>query len=182
MTYDEMMQFVSDIPSNYNKNTFDVLYEYVPTLPKGHFVDFGTGLGKSVVAIASLNKKLKITTIDNAVPYNFDNYEEHISGVLKAHGVANRVTNILGNSTSPKFNYIKKIVGLNIDSDHTYETTKKEMDIWIPKVIPNGLIFMDDYLVDRCGVKQAVDEWVIENKGVVKILNPDNMCLVMRKL
>jgi hypothetical protein len=53
----------------------------------------------------------------------------------------------------------KEIDVLNIDSDHTYETTKAEMLKWIPWVKTGGLVFFHDYEHPRCpGIKQAIEE------------------------
>lgn len=177
MTYQDLMKFVSDIPSNFNQNTFEMFYKYIPSLTAGEFVDFGTGLGKSVVAIAKLNPGLKITTLDTAIPYNFKDYEAHISTVLESHGVKDQVDNFLASSLEHPWD--KPLIGLNIDSEHSYEITKAEIERCVPFVKVGGLIFLDDYLVERCGVKQAVDEYFDDR---FENLNPGGMCQVYRRI
>jgi hypothetical protein len=51
---------------------------------------------------------------------------------------------------------------LFVDGLHTYEAVKADIDDWVPRVIPGGVIVFDDYfpLGDHPGVKQAVDELV----------------------
>ena len=56
----------------------------------------------------------------------------------------------------------EKIRLLFVDGLHTYEAVKADIDDWVPRVIPGGVIVFDDYfpLGDHPGVKQAVDELV----------------------
>lgn len=44
-----------------------------------------------------------------------------------------------------------------IDADHSYAAVKRDIDVWLPKVKPGGMIAGHDY-GEPCGVKQAVDE------------------------
>ena len=44
-----------------------------------------------------------------------------------------------------------------IDADHEYESVKKDIAAWLPKVKKGGIISGHDYF-NPCGVKQAVDE------------------------
>ncbi len=50
-----------------------------------------------------------------------------------------------------------------IDGDHRYESVKRDLDLWMPKLVDGGLIAGDDYTWEpRLGhpVKRAVDELV----------------------
>jgi predicted O-methyltransferase YrrM len=54
-----------------------------------------------------------------------------------------------------------------LDTDHTFETTRKEIAVWSPHVRPGGCIAFHDYWLhdpprdenQGHGVKMAVDEW-----------------------
>ena len=56
-----------------------------------------------------------------------------------------------------------------IDTDHTYETTRKEIEVASRKVKPNGIIAGHDYIEGtwnywiRYGVIEAVNEFCVEN-------------------
>ncbi len=182
LTFEELMEQIADIPSNYNEDTFRQFHKWVPTLPAGEFVDFGTGLGKSVVAIAILNPYLRIISIDTGVPYDLSSleYKRLILDTFQKHNVGTRISFDVADSLS--FPWQDPLVGLNIDSGHSYELTRDEISRWIPFVQKNGLIFMDDYLIERVGVKQAVDESVLKDTSRFLDLNPDGMCCVFRKL
>lgn len=61
-----------------------------------------------------------------------------------------------------------------IDADHSYESVKKDIEIWAPKVKPGGVLIGHDYLDGAqpngtiYSVKTAVDEWA--NKASKEIL------------
>jgi hypothetical protein len=45
-----------------------------------------------------------------------------------------------------------------IDADHSYEGVRRDIEAWLPKVKPGGLLAGDDYCYPGCeGVKRAVD-------------------------
>lgn len=45
-----------------------------------------------------------------------------------------------------------------IDADHNYESVKKDILSWLPKMKKGGIMSGHDYFNNTCGVKQAVDE------------------------
>lgn len=178
MTYAELMKRIEKIPSNFNENTFEMFYKYIPTLPAGKFVDFGTGRAKSVVAIALLNPTLDITTFDPGIPYEAS-WEESVRSTLNEFGVKNVHFSV---GDSRQFPIVENMVGLNIDSDHSYELTLAEITLWVPHVQKGGLIFLDDYLVEHVDVKRAVDESFLRDEKRYKDLNPGGMCCVFQVL
>ena len=61
-----------------------------------------------------------------------------------------------------------------IDTDHSYETTRKELAAWAPKISPNGMICGHDYVMGnwnslwKYGVIEAVHEFCIaENWEII---------------
>jgi predicted O-methyltransferase YrrM len=53
---------------------------------------------------------------------------------------------------------------LFLDTSHDYDHTKRELEAWLPKMHPEGVIAGHDYFLDRmgpivCGVGRAVDEF-----------------------
>ena len=51
-----------------------------------------------------------------------------------------------------------KIDYLHIDADHTYESVKKDLELYLPKVKNGGIIGGHDYTDNWVEVRQAVDE------------------------
>lgn len=182
MTYESFMKQLEKIPSNFNENTFEMFWKFVPNIPPGKFVDFGTGRAKSVVGIAMLNPNLDITTFDPGVPYETE-WEDSVRRTLADFSVwSGRITFSKGDSRTFPWDESDSLVGLNIDSSHEYELTRDEIARWVPFVEKNGLIFLDDYLVDHVDVKRAVDESFLRDETRYKDLNPGGMCCVFQKL
>lgn len=61
-----------------------------------------------------------------------------------------------------------------IDSDHTYEGVKKDLEDWMPKLKEGGVICGHDYTNDNeFGVVQSVDEFIEEHGFEFIIFNTD---------
>jgi predicted O-methyltransferase YrrM len=51
---------------------------------------------------------------------------------------------------------------LMVDTLHYYESTRAEIEAWLPKLTPGGIIWVHDYIFEHKGVQQAVDALVAE--------------------
>jgi len=65
-----------------------------------------------------------------------------------------------------------------IDADHTYGAVKDDLEAWVPKVRPGGVVSGHDYfdglyLGIHFGVKLAVDEYARDNKKIVEATKKD---------
>lgn len=54
----------------------------------------------------------------------------------------------------------ERIGVLVVDGSHHYPAVQKDLELYGPKVLPNGLIFIDDYISAYPGVVRAVDEYL----------------------
>lgn len=54
-----------------------------------------------------------------------------------------------------------------IDASHDYESVKKDINTWLPKVKTGGVLCGDDYVSGWFGVIKAVDEIFDNNKTIV---------------
>lgn len=54
-----------------------------------------------------------------------------------------------------------------IDASHDYESVKRDIETWYPKVKNNGIICGDDYVAGWAGVIRAVDEKFSKNLNIV---------------
>lgn len=70
-----------------------------------------------------------------------------------------------------------------VDADHTYEGISKDLTDWYPKVKKGGIFCGHDYVVaKRCGVIQAVDEFVKKNNITTFFVLTPNPTWVMIKI
>ena len=65
----------------------------------------------------------------------------------------------------------EKISFIVIDGNHNYENVKKDLSVWLPHVIKNGLILIDDLgpWGTNGGPQQAIHEYMKEHPGKYKI-------------
>jgi O-methyltransferase len=76
-------------------------------------------------------------------------------------------------------NLPNKIALLRLDTDW-YESTKKEMEVLLPRVSSNGVVIIDDY---GCleGARKAVDEYLFNNQLYPLIHSLDSTCRIFIK-
>ena len=55
-----------------------------------------------------------------------------------------------------------------IDANHSYESVKNDIDLWLPKVKTGGVLSGHDYSISFFGVIQAVNEKMGTDNIVVK--------------
>jgi predicted O-methyltransferase YrrM len=79
---------------------------------------------------------------------------------LGRFGVDDWVDPIVSTSASASSLPIGAIRLLFIDGSHTYEAVKADIDAWLPRVVPGGVVVFDDYIETKpsWGVRRAVDE------------------------
>lgn len=138
----------------------------------GEIVELGVGRGWSTVsflsAISGVNgKKLK----------SFDIDPSRYSAVLQASGVGVQGLSDcwdfkVDDSMAAAQRFEDRSVSLLfVDTEHSYERTRYELETWLPKIHPDGIICGHDYYLHQhpdwakaSGVHTAVDEFSIKNK------------------
>lgn len=164
MKIDEIIERCSQSPSSVYEPEQRMWYRLIKDLPgKPVIVDFGTGWAKSACSLALSCPQGTVYTFDNGLPHINKNrtkkqYIKEVKGYIAKSGAEN-VDFIFGSSLEVPWD--KEIDVLNIDSDHTYEHAKAELNRWIPFVKTGGHVFLHDWEHPRCpGVRQAFDELV----------------------
>lgn len=164
MTAEEIIECCKNVPSSVHEAEQEMWWRYLHDwLDYPIIVDFGTGHGKSASTLALSCPQGTIFTFDPGFPYinagcTPTQYEEETNKFILDTGATNV---IFTRESSLEKQWDKEIDVLNIDSDHTYETTKAEILRWLPFVKKGGLVFFHDYDHPRCpGVKQAIDELI----------------------
>jgi predicted O-methyltransferase YrrM len=148
---------------------YDFVVENNPNFRK--FVEVGVWTGRSIAYLA------KITPDDafiQAVDLWEDTYKPHLQTLvsdiyfaynkyLVEQGVRNKIFDYQCFSwDAPKYFKNKSIDFVFIDADHQYESVKKDIEKWLPKIKKGGIISGHDYREpsEDNGVKTAVDELI----------------------
>lgn len=155
---------------------FHDFYKWVfDQLPDGaNIVEVGVYLGHSVAYMATLAKEsgkdIKIFAVDT-----FEGSEEH-----KRKGVKNFLDEYIDNifkcevhkyiHTFMDFDSVsaathEKLQNIEfdfvfIDAAHDYDSVKSDIEAWLPKVKPGGILAGHDYCDSWPGVMKAVDELI----------------------
>jgi predicted O-methyltransferase YrrM len=81
---------------------------------------------------------------------------------LRRFGVDDWVVPIVSTSAAASTLPIDRVRLLFVDGSHDYEEVKADIEAWLPRVIPGGVIVFDDYFGTKptWGVRRAVDELV----------------------
>lgn len=140
---------------------------------KAHFVEIGTWKGQSsaflAVEIINSGKDIKLDCIDNFTGsiiepgqmYDQDNIEGRLLEVFKNNmkPVEGKYTAIQGDSTESASLYEDESLDfVFIDASHDYESFKKDLFAWFPKVKVGGLLAGHDYADPYPGIVKAVTD------------------------
>jgi hypothetical protein len=143
-----------------------------------HFVEVGVWKGMSacfmVVEIINSGKNIKFDCVDtwdyvdtsNEINQTqFDNLFNIFSKNIEP--VKNKINIVKSLSWDGALNYEDNSLDfVFIDAGHDYESVKKDVNAWYPKIKNGGIIAGHDYHYD-CGVFPAVNEF-FKDKGGVK--------------
>lgn len=199
MTDEQILAAVDNIPSSVYEPEMKMWHKYLAPLDKPLIVDFGTGWGKSAIALALANDTGTVHTFDIGDVYvnqhahygdwevnNHEDYERVVRNYIAEKGLTDRVIfTVESSETRP---LIANIDVLNIDSNHTYEGTFKEINIWVPEVKKGGLVFFHDYDHPKApGVSQAINELIpskynLELLEVSEAMGPGIKCAAFKVL
>jgi len=128
-------------------------------------VEIGVGKGAYSYAIL-LNNGLKLL-------YSVDNWDDSAikakaERTLDRFGDRNEILHTTSEEASKRFSN-GSLDFVYIDADHTYESIKRDLELWYPKVKKGGIFAGHDYIDRVCkygtfGVKSAVNEMVDKHK------------------
>lgn len=159
------MKHYQDIEGWFNHEAaYDYLIAQVPE--GGTFVELGAWLGKSSAYLCDKATGKQITIIDS-----FKGTAEYIDSYYQLAKTNDIYKLFLENMGERKFTSIKatsksaskkfadeSLDVVFIDLNHSYESVKEDIQLWLPKVKKGGILAGDDYHENWPGVIQAVDE------------------------
>jgi len=144
------------------------IYDYLVenTTSGGSFLELGAWLGRSTAYLIDNAPNLNITVIDSWEGSDSELDTNH--KLAKTKDIFSMFKKNMGNR---KFKFYKgraeKLVEkfdneyfdtIFIDMDHSYESVKRDIELWLPKVKKGGLLAGDDYRATVPGVIEAVKE------------------------
>jgi predicted O-methyltransferase YrrM len=182
----EMQHFYQKLGENWFSypSLYAKMVEYFPS--GSHFVEVGTWKGMSAcfmaVEIINSNKDIKFDCVDNweyveNLQYDLpkelykDLYETFLNNIKPVKHIINPVRSL---SWEGAANYANNSLDfVFIDAAHDYESSKKDIEAWFPKMKTNGIIAGHDYHNNGvCKAKQAVDDFFEKtNKKVEQFLD-----------
>lgn len=154
-TFEEIWDISKNIRGWFDKSEGKLLYKLIVANKPKRMVELGSFAGRSSVIFSVLARELKLdfTTVDNFSSGN--TLKELTNNLDKAQGNYE----IKYMTSDQAFDDIKKPVNLLfIDTVHTYQAVKHDLNLWLPKVPKKGLVLFHDYSTKYSGVVQAVDE------------------------
>lgn len=102
-----------------------------------------------------IHKKDGNSYLTQQIKYLYDVYNQNLIDA----GVRDFIKDIKGNTWDVSSQFEDNSVDfVFIDADHNYESVKKDILSWSPKMKSGGIMSGHDYHNHTCGVKQAVDE------------------------
>jgi len=134
--------------------------------------EIGCFCGKSTCylgeAIKQSGKKITVSAVD-IWPTNVDGQNpdglivstfETFNANIRARGLENIVTELIRNDSSKSAALFKdrSLFLAFIDADHAYESVRRDILAWLPKVSRGGYLAGHDYEHAHPGVMRAVDE------------------------
>lgn len=147
--------------------------ECAPTM----IVNIGVMWGASMACLRAGAPTARIIGVD----IDFETYPLKFKGFMP----------LKGDSTKVYEEFDGPIHLLFVDGDHHYETVRKDIEGWVPKIPVGGMVLFHDYnptphnlkmFPELEGVKRAVDEWAQKARdwGWTRIPAPDSLAAFRR--
>lgn len=148
------------------------LYQAVAThVPdNGVIVELGVFHGRSLCYMAeaikqhkkegvSLNGVDKFEIYGDLSPETMTGVQEKCRESLRRAGVVNDAILIVDDSADSAASFAdQSVYFVYVDAAHDRDSAKRDIDAWLPKIAPGGIIAGDDYAECFSGVMQAVDD------------------------
>jgi predicted O-methyltransferase YrrM len=126
---------------------------------EGAIVEIGSSSGRSTICLARGSKaagRELVYAIDLHIRGTQDAFERN----LRRFRVDDWVVPVVEPSDSVAAVPTGAVRLLFVDGDHTYERVKGDIEAWLPRIAPGGVVVFDDYFGTKAtwGVRRAVDE------------------------
>jgi len=152
------------------------LYEVASTLkPAAYWVELGSWCGRGLWAAAcGMPERAAVCGIDicqGSLPiqegsnqcaphgdrdWQLDLLDATVNAIERLAGTA--TTYLIGDSASYAGGLVSPVDVLVVDAAHEYDSVRRDLDAWLPKMKPGGLVIGHDYTAKNPGVVRAFDE------------------------
>jgi predicted O-methyltransferase YrrM len=179
-----MSNFINDNLDSFNWFQYSPFYDWISYKNYTKMAEVGVWKGHSISYLANRNPKSEIyaidlfedsdiSKIDNKLQIHVDNIYQIYNKNLELSNTRNIIKDIKSCSWDAAFlfedNYFDFVF---IDADHEYDSVKKDIEAWFPKVKKGGILAGHDYGYPKWpGVKIAVDEFSLKNNLKVNSIN-----------
>ena len=170
-----IQHFYKEIPGMFDPEDFENYRRIVAGAPVGAtLVEIGChcGYSTSFLLIEALNsgKNLNVVAIDNeSESWKSSHPLLFLKQKFTEHGVYDKIRIINGDSAEAASLFDDgSVYFVFVDGDHTYSGCKRDLDAWIPKIQPGGIIAGHDYKNGGSEVHVAVNETFGRKNYIVK--------------
>lgn len=137
----KLWQTIRKVPGMIQSDECMLLYRLAEKSPAGGWlVDLGTFKGRGA-AVLALSRQGPVITIDD-YSYEVESSPMLVEANLKAVGLS--ATIIWGDSAKVPWQ-VDKVSLLFVDTEHTMERFRQEMEAWLPLIMPRGIIACHDF-------------------------------------
>ena len=150
--WDKELNLIAQIEGWLSDEVAELLMSFAARVFKGVIVEVGSWKGKSTVAMALANPRVKIYAVDpftgsqeheHLAASKVDTYSEFLENIQK-YQVKEQITPLRMTSREALYEVKEDISMVFIDGSHEYDDVKLDFDTWFPRLIPGGVILFHD--------------------------------------
>lgn len=153
-------------------------------------VEIGAYVGSTTVFIAKVLDVLQVRAcviavdpFERCTPDSLNpqgKYAQFIENI-RAHRVEDRCMPLAAFSADAAPAVPDRIGVLFVDGSHHYDSVRADLDLYVPKVVPGGFVYIHDYFDAYPGVIRAVDEFTRNHSEVVRVSQGNYVVLRVRE-
>jgi predicted O-methyltransferase YrrM len=131
-------------------------------------VNLGAGSGTSGLAILETREDITLYTVDIRADSPLGSLKSELNAI-ESSGIEykDRYTQILGDSAEIGRNWEGENVDMVfVDADHSEAGVRADVEAWLPRIAPMGILAFDDYGEKRKGAHQWIGVTTIVDKLV----------------
>lgn len=150
--WDKELNLIAQIEGWLSDEVAELLMSIAARVSKGVIVEVGSWKGKSTVAMALANPRVKIYAVDpftgsqeheHLAASKVDTYSEFLENIQR-YQVSEQITPLRMTSREAVHNVEEDVSMVFIDGSHEYDDVKLDFDTWFSRLVPGGVILFHD--------------------------------------